>query len=141
MLPRLARGPLVGLLLGLLACGSSPSEVAAPSRDGGRPVLALAPPLAVAGGADQAAPAPPLELTASDGTGLRLVSIDARAVVEGPITLTEVHFVFHNPEPRVREGTFATASTRRARSSRRPRRRRSTSPSCTSGSTPRCWRR
>ncbi len=51
--------------------------------------------------------APPMSLTASDGTGLRLASIDADAVVEGPLAFTQMHLVFTNPEPRQLEGRFA----------------------------------
>ncbi len=49
----------------------------------------------------------PLELTAEDGTGLQLTLLDARAVVEGPLSFTELRLVFLNAEARVREGTFA----------------------------------
>jgi hypothetical protein len=48
----------------------------------------------------------PLSLTASDGAGLELVSLTANAVVEDPLAFTELHLVFRNPEPRVREGRF-----------------------------------
>ena len=51
--------------------------------------------------------APPWSLTASDGSGLLLTRVDAKAVVEGPLAFTELHLYFHNPEPRTREGTFA----------------------------------
>lgn len=51
--------------------------------------------------------APPFTLTASDGSGLLVTRIDARAVVEGPLAYTELHLYFHNPEARTREGTFA----------------------------------
>src|SRR5262249_36778876 len=51
--------------------------------------------------------APPWSLTASDGSGLLLTRVDARAVVEGPLAFTELHLYFHNPEARTREGTFA----------------------------------
>ncbi len=49
----------------------------------------------------------PLSLTASDGTGLELVSLAAKAVVSGPLAFTELHLTFKNPEPRVREGRFS----------------------------------
>src|SRR5690606_32433782 len=49
----------------------------------------------------------PISLTASDGSGLVLVSLTARAVVEDPLAFTELHLTFHNPEPRRREGRFA----------------------------------
>ncbi len=58
---------------------------------------------------DRPAPADvvaPFTLTASDGSGLRLDRIDARAVVEGPLAYTELHLYFHNAEDRTREGTF-----------------------------------
>jgi tetratricopeptide (TPR) repeat protein len=49
----------------------------------------------------------PVELTASDGTGLRLVELDARAVVHGPLAFTELHLAFENPDDRVLEGRFS----------------------------------
>jgi hypothetical protein len=49
---------------------------------------------------------PPWSLTASDGTGLQLTRVDAKAVFEGPLAFTELHLYFHNPEARRREGTF-----------------------------------
>ena len=51
--------------------------------------------------------AAPWTLTASDGSGLMLTRVDAKAVVQGPLAFTELHLYFHNAEPRVREGTFA----------------------------------
>jgi len=48
----------------------------------------------------------PIRLTASDGSGLRLQALSAKAVVEDPLALTELHLTFENPEARVREGTF-----------------------------------
>jgi len=53
------------------------------------------------------APASPYTLTATDGHGLVLARLDARAVVEGPLAFTELHLYFDNVEHRVREGTFA----------------------------------
>ena len=49
---------------------------------------------------------PPWSLTASDGSGLALARVEAKAVVEGPLAYTELHLWFHNPENRRREGTF-----------------------------------
>ncbi|HEY0191592.1 MAG TPA: VIT domain-containing protein, partial [Kofleriaceae bacterium] len=49
----------------------------------------------------------PYSLTASDGSGLTLTKVDAKAVVEGPLAFTELHLYFHNPEARTREGTFS----------------------------------
>src|SRR6185503_3671972 len=57
----------------------------------------------------QLEPGVPWALTASDGSGLILTRVDARAVFQGPLAFTELHLYFHNPEPRVREGTFAIA--------------------------------
>jgi hypothetical protein len=51
--------------------------------------------------------AAPLSLTASDGTGLRLVSLDARAVIDGPLAFTELTLRFENPLDRVLEGRFS----------------------------------
>ncbi|MBN2717767.1 MAG: hypothetical protein JXX14_18100 [Deltaproteobacteria bacterium] len=48
----------------------------------------------------------PVNLTASDGTGLTLVAYDARAVIQGPLAFTELRLSFANPENRVREGHF-----------------------------------
>jgi tetratricopeptide (TPR) repeat protein len=57
--------------------------------------------------ANSCADAGPLSLTASDGTGLRLVSFDADAVVEGPLAYTELRLSFDNPEARQLEGRFS----------------------------------
>jgi hypothetical protein len=51
--------------------------------------------------------AAPLALTASDGSGLTLTGLTGRATIEGPLAFTELRLDFHNPEDRVREGTFA----------------------------------
>lgn len=48
----------------------------------------------------------PIRLTASDGTGLKLIALKAEAAVEDPLALTELHLTFENPEDRVLEGTF-----------------------------------
>ena len=55
--------------------------------------------------ADTAEPAP-ISLTASDGTGLQIVSLKANAVIEDPLAFTELHVTFKNPEARVMEGQF-----------------------------------
>lgn len=49
----------------------------------------------------------PMELTTEDGSGLALTTLDAHAVIEGPLSFTELRMVFLNPEKRIREGTFA----------------------------------
>ncbi len=48
----------------------------------------------------------PLGLTTSEGAGLELVSLKARAVVQEPLAFTEMQLAFRNPENRVREGRF-----------------------------------
>jgi hypothetical protein len=63
-------------------------------------------------------PVAPFSLTASNGSGLQLVSVDAKAVVEGPLAFTELHLKFFNPEDRVREGTFSITLPSRATVSR-----------------------
>jgi hypothetical protein len=59
------------------------------------------------GVAHKSASGAPLSLTASDGTGLRLVELQARAVIEEPLAFTEIHLVFDNPEDRILEGNFS----------------------------------
>ena len=120
---RSSRRPLFAaapLALALVAC--TPNPRGEPREGAGREaavsvtepatiaVTALAPepwpepPPAVA--VEQGPGRAPLSLTASDGTGLRLVSLGARAAVEGPLALTELHLVFENPEDRQIEGRF-----------------------------------
>ena len=48
----------------------------------------------------------PFSLTSSEGIGLQLLSLDARAVVDDPLAFTELTMVFRNPEARVIEGRF-----------------------------------
>lgn len=48
----------------------------------------------------------PVSLTASDGTGLKLVKLQARAVVLDPLAFTELTLTFQNPLDRVLEGQF-----------------------------------
>ncbi|WP_248361331.1 VIT domain-containing protein [Anaeromyxobacter oryzae] len=60
----------------------------------------------------------PLALTASDGTGLVLEAVDARAVVNDPLAFTELHLTFRNPEDRVLEGQFRITLPRGASLSR-----------------------
>lgn len=64
------------------------------------------------------AASPAIRLTASDGTGLRLVAVQARGWLEAPLALTELRLVFENPEPRVLEGTFEVQLPPRAAVSR-----------------------
>jgi len=48
----------------------------------------------------------PVSLTASDGTGLKLVKLQARGVVTDPLAFTELTLTFENPLDRVLEGQF-----------------------------------
>lgn len=48
----------------------------------------------------------PVSLTASDGTGLKLVKLQARGVVQDPLAFTELTLTFQNPLDRVLEGQF-----------------------------------
>jgi hypothetical protein len=54
-------------------------------------------------------PPPPIALTASDGGGLAMRSLKARAVIDGPLAVTELTMTFHNTENRRREGRFTIA--------------------------------
>jgi tetratricopeptide (TPR) repeat protein len=60
---------------------------------------------------DAAAPAPsaPIQLTASDGTGLSLVALEANGVLEPPLAFTELRLTFENPRDQVIEGRFRIA--------------------------------
>jgi len=49
----------------------------------------------------------PMSLTGSDGTGLKLVALQGKAVVQGPLAFTELHLSFRNQESRRREGRFS----------------------------------
>jgi len=62
--------------------------------------------------------APPLSLTASDGTGLKLVALRAEASVQEPLAHTQLHLVFDNPEDRTLEGRFTIDLPPRAAISR-----------------------
>jgi len=55
---------------------------------------------------DESLPPAPVSLTASDGTGLELVRLKARGVIEGPLAFTEMELVFENPHERIIEGRF-----------------------------------
>jgi tetratricopeptide (TPR) repeat protein len=51
----------------------------------------------------------PISLTASDGTGLALVGLEANGVLEPPLAFTELHLTFDNPRDRTIEGQFRIA--------------------------------
>jgi hypothetical protein len=53
-----------------------------------------------------AEPAAPISLTASDGTGLALVALDASGLLEPPLAFTELRLTFENPRDEVIEGRF-----------------------------------
>ncbi len=105
------RSAWIGLLL--VACSS---PVSPPPQD--RPLATTRVVIEAPRIAPAREPIAPWSLTASDGSGLELQSVDARAVVEGPLAYTELHLKFHNPEPRAREGTFAITLPSRAAVSR-----------------------
>jgi tetratricopeptide (TPR) repeat protein len=62
-----------------------------------------------AAGDREAEPAPPIGLTASDGTGLALVALEANGVLEPPLAFTELHLTFDNPRNQTIEGRFRIA--------------------------------
>lgn len=87
-----------GMILTVLAAGFAAQ---AASLTGGasfrfEPAPAAAPPAVES----------PLSLTASDGTGLRLLKLRARGVVRGPLSFTELRLTFENPSDRTLEGRF-----------------------------------
>ena len=53
--------------------------------------------------------APPISLTASDGSGLRMVSLQARAMIDDPLATTELQLAFLNPRSEVIEGKLELA--------------------------------
>lgn len=53
--------------------------------------------------------APPIALTAGDGTALELTELEAATVVDGPLAFTELRLSFTNPEERRIEGRFRIA--------------------------------
>jgi tetratricopeptide (TPR) repeat protein len=54
-------------------------------------------------------PGAPIRLTASDGTGLALVALEANGVLEPPLAFTELHLTFENPRDQRIEGRFRIA--------------------------------
>ncbi|WP_437893614.1 AgmX/PglI C-terminal domain-containing protein [Sorangium sp. So ce124] len=107
---RAALAAIAALVPALFSCADSPSPptTAASLSRGPAPAapraLPAAPAFAVAARRAEAAP---FRLTAADGTGLRLVALTGRAVIEAPLALAELHLTFENPEDRVLEGTFS----------------------------------
>jgi hypothetical protein len=99
----------VGLLSLLLGCAAH-APIDAPRQTGPfeRVTVAWDDSPAPPGGAGPAEK-PWMSLTASDGTGLEMVSYRAKAVADGPIAFTELHLEFRNREARTLEGTFRIA--------------------------------
>lgn len=105
---------LVAVLVASVAAGPVPAPALARPRGPtplgpNAPAIPMQParaPDAARGGPSAKVEAAPLKLTTSDGAGLALVSLEARAVVEDPLAFTELHLRFHNPENRTREGRF-----------------------------------
>ncbi len=104
------------LLLSLAACATPGGADSPPRTAAGGPATATsfasagAPAALVSattGAALIAEDEAPISLTASDGTGLVLTRLEAKAVIEGPLALTELHLRFQNPLDRVLEGRFA----------------------------------
>ncbi|WP_437647491.1 AgmX/PglI C-terminal domain-containing protein [Sorangium sp. So ce362] len=102
---RAALAAIAVLVPALSSCADSTSPPATPGSlsRGPEPAAPAVPPLALAARRPEA---PPIQLTAADGTGLRLAALTGRAVIEAPLALTELHLTFENPEDRVLEGTF-----------------------------------
>jgi tetratricopeptide (TPR) repeat protein len=103
----------VGLCLVACACSEAPKKKPGP--------VAVAGPAAPELGwreTSERAERAPISLTASDGTGLELVSLHARVVIDDPLAFTELHLAFRNPEPRRREGRFEIVLPERAAVSR-----------------------
>ncbi len=96
-------------LVALAGCQAGVADPVAPAPTPAAPPLTVpVTPMTVAAIAAPSGEAvAPWTLTASDGSGLQLTRVDAKAVVQGPLAFTELHLYFHNAEDRTREGTFA----------------------------------
>ena len=97
------------LLYGALGCTAIAAVLALTLRNGGGGTTSAnirISPVTLVDGKAIASAEVPIRLTSSDGTGLRLQSLQANAVVEDPLALTELHLTFENPESRILEGTF-----------------------------------
>ena len=104
----------LGLVMLAAACGgASPSPKVPVPGQGGLGDDGRGPGIASDGSgranAAFAVPESPIGLTASDGTGLRLLELRAEAVIDGPLAFTELHLSFENPLDRTLEGTFRIA--------------------------------
>ncbi len=97
----------------LLLAASAASRPAGHTAPGGSRAiaaeLAAAARLEAPGSERAADPVAPVELTASDGTGLRLVALEAEGALEPPLAFTELHLTFENPRDARIEGRFRIA--------------------------------
>jgi len=105
---------LVGLLVtgvggawSLLLASGSASRPAGHSGSVAGTVAAAR--LAMPGVDGPAGQAAPIQLTASDGTGLELVALEANGALEPPLAFTELHLTFENPRDARIEGRFRIA--------------------------------
>lgn len=104
----------LGLVLAVGACAHGPGAMpvmGAPASSVVRAAFAMP-------DVTPAKPAPPMELTASDGTGLAIVELKSRSTIKGPLVETELTLTFENPEWRRLEGRFRIALPPRAFTSR-----------------------
>jgi vault protein inter-alpha-trypsin-like protein len=103
----MAQRSRLALVLFTAACSGNPNaaQISQPAEVVAVPLTAATASIATQQIAHQDL-VPPWSLTASDGSGLMLTRVDAKAVFEGPLAYTELHLYFHNPEDRRREGTF-----------------------------------
>ncbi len=95
----------VGLLMSCRVAGPLSPRYDEPSAPTPAPIPAAVqlPPKAAPVQIDEP---PPISLTASDGTGLTLATLQAHAVVDDPVAITQVELAFDNPRDREMEGRF-----------------------------------
>jgi hypothetical protein len=91
----------------LLLAGSSASHPA--GRFPSKAATAAAARFEAPGFDRPAEPVAPIQLSASDGTGLALVALEANGVLEPPLAFTELHLTFENPRDARIEGRFRIA--------------------------------
>jgi Vault protein inter-alpha-trypsin domain len=92
-----------------VAAGLQVGHGAGGAKAGAAPEAAGAIRGAVSGEERPVPAAPPVQLTASDGTGLSLVGLEVNAVLEPPLAFTELHLTFENPRDARIEGRFRIA--------------------------------
>jgi len=105
-LPRSFRRGSLAFLMYAACSGQAPPLVGGTAAEVPVPLTAASAQVEAAQPLIQREAVAPWSLTASDGSGLALAKVDAKAVVEGPLAYTELHLYFHNSESRRREGTF-----------------------------------